>query len=719
MVVQHNLRAMNSNRMLGITQGSLSKSTEKLSSGYQINRAADNAAGLSISEKMRKQIRGLSQASQNAEDGISAVQTAEGALTEVHDMLQRMNELAVQASNGTNSELERDSIQAEIEQLTTEIDRVAETTKFNEAYLLKGRKDTFTKTLNSYDAGLKGVMSDDGGKTATFTATLKVGESVDIAGKQYNIISGYTKKDVDGDGEEEEIGGAEELSNVQQAVKDMKNGETVTIEGTAYKASGSGDSITFEAGTGTKYTIDEIVGKVKEGTTVKIDGYNDGKLLIARDYSKETNITAAEAAEKIQTALTQANNIGATKDAATVTFEDPKTGEVQTIEKGGSVKANTDLIAYDGTKIVNIAKDDDITEYAKENSGYTLFKQVAGTLTLTDDDKSKSDLLFSHTTDTVAGAVYVQKDTALTDALDYVDGVNNHEVTVATGYTAYEAADLNEVGDFTDATHEAYAKLVADDAATGSSFDIKFETVGSQEMAEGQNALTAAIKAGNIKYTASAANADGVFSHDFAGDSKLDINEKGVVSYNGTTIATITATTPTAAGSFTLDLDGDPKDAEYKAVEGTDYVFTITKGTTEVKQDLNLALHVGADADMTNKISVSIGSMDSKGLGIADINVSDDSGIAATYAIDAIEQAIKTVSAQRSALGAVQNRLEHTINNLDNVIENTTSAESQIRDTDMATEMVKYSNANILAQAGQSMLAQSNQANQGVLSLLG
>ena len=119
MVVQHNLRAMNSNRMLGITQGSLSKSTEKLSSGYQINRAADNAAGLSISEKMRKQIRGLSQASQNAEDGISAVQTAEGALTEVHDMLQRMNELAVQASNGTNSELERDSIQAEIEQLTT------------------------------------------------------------------------------------------------------------------------------------------------------------------------------------------------------------------------------------------------------------------------------------------------------------------------------------------------------------------------------------------------------------------------------------------------------------------------------------------------------------------------------------------------------------------------------------------------------------------------
>ena len=138
MVVQHNLTAMNSNRMLGITTGAQAKSTEKLSSGYKINRAADDAAGLSISEKMRKQIRGLTQASSNAQDGISAVQTAEGALTEVHDMLQRMNELAVKAANGTNSEDDRQYIQDEINQLVTEIDRVAETTKFNETYLLKG-----------------------------------------------------------------------------------------------------------------------------------------------------------------------------------------------------------------------------------------------------------------------------------------------------------------------------------------------------------------------------------------------------------------------------------------------------------------------------------------------------------------------------------------------------------------------------------------------------
>ena len=138
MIVQHNLRAMNSNRMLGLTQAGQSKSTEKLSSGYKINRAADDAAGLSISEKMRRQIRGLTQASANAEDGISCVQTAEGALAEVQDMLQRMNELAVKGENGTLTSTDRSYIASEVSQLMSEIDRVKQTTTFNEKSLLDG-----------------------------------------------------------------------------------------------------------------------------------------------------------------------------------------------------------------------------------------------------------------------------------------------------------------------------------------------------------------------------------------------------------------------------------------------------------------------------------------------------------------------------------------------------------------------------------------------------
>ena len=151
MVAQHNLTAMNSNRMLGITQGAQAKSTEKLSSGYKINRAADDAAGLSISEKMRKQIRGLTQASANAQDGISAVQTAEGALNEVHDMLQRMNELATKAANGTMSSSDKNDVHNEIKQLSIEIDRVATTTKFNETYLLNG---TGKSSANKWDGAL-------------------------------------------------------------------------------------------------------------------------------------------------------------------------------------------------------------------------------------------------------------------------------------------------------------------------------------------------------------------------------------------------------------------------------------------------------------------------------------------------------------------------------------------------------------------------------------
>ena len=390
MVVQHNLQAMNSNRMLGITTSSQSKVTEKLSSGYKINRAADDAAGLSISEKMRKQIRGLDQASANAQDGISSVQTAEGALGEVHDMLQRMNELAVQAANGTNSTSDRTAIQNEIKQLTTEIDRVAETTKFNETYLLKGdvKGSTKTITLKPHDAGLKGSMGE-----------------VDMTKTQPEV----------------------------------------------------------------KFTVPQL----KESDTIMIGG---------KQYTIKT-------------------------------------------------KENKDL--------------DEITDV----QAYNLMKA--------------------------------------------------------------ELKKANEIG------AEDTTKVVVDGAG--------------------------------------------------------------------------------------------PK-------------FTIKLGQHTVAKPLAFNLHVGADADMTNKISVNIETMNSAYLGIKDLNVVDNKdvspGAQATYAIDAIADAIQKVSDQRSALGAVQNRLEHTIKNLDNVVENTTAAESQIRDTDMASTMVEYTKNNILMQAGQSMLAQANQSTQGVMSLL-
>ena len=476
MVVQHNMQAANANRMLNVTTSAQSKSTEKLSSGYRINRAADDAAGLSISEKMRKQIRGLDKASSNAEDGVSSVQTAEGALTEVHSMLQRMNELAVQAANGTNSDTDRGAIQDEISQLTTEIDRVAETTKFNETYLLKGGDGTKKEYMTAHDAGLKGTLTD-GATTATFkiaAGALDSGKNVTIGGKEYSI---GTAKD------------------------------TVTTE--VKKAATAGDQVTVNGKTYT-YTTKAGTGKDQAGWVAG-------------------STTPAE---------------GATLD----------------------IKA-ADFAAKDGDKI---------------------------TLKLTGKE-----------------------------AVSYA------------------------VADFTDGVSKSDSSVISADKA------IELIT----------NELTAA---NNIGTTGQA--------------------------------ATI------AAGTT------------YDAATGA--TFNINKGYAEVADKLSFSLHVGSDADMTNKITVDIETMNSSYLGIKGLNVNDDSGIAGTYAVDAISDALQKVSEQRSSLGAVQNRLEHTIDNLDNVVENTTTAESRIRDTDMAEEMVNYSKNNILAQAGQSMLAQANQSNQGVLSLL-
>ena len=433
MVVQHNITAMNANRMLGVTTTGQAKSTEKLSSGYKINRAADDAAGLSISEKMRKQIRGLSQASDNAEDGISCVQTAEGALTEVHSMLQRMNELAVKAGNGTMSEDDRQNVQDEIDQLVDEIDRVSETTKFNETYLLKG-DDTGAKT---YSASYKTPVTNDIGYAANKTA---------------------------------------------------------------------GDLVWYAEGGTTKLTLDELKSDYLEvGTDGKV-ALKKGKKL----YTEAANTT---------------NEYGA--------------------QLNDKIAAVTDIQAVLTAKSTALTKQDG---------------------------------------------------TAITEA----------------GLADYFDADGTYKGGL-------YKAATADGAAT---------EVGAEQIAN------------YVKVTASNAS------------------------------------------------------------------------------DLLLSFQVGADTTSENKITVTMQSMSAKSIGVDQLKVTGKDSTNADAAVNTISDALAKVSKQRSALGAVQNRLEHTISNLDNVVENTTSAESRIRDTDMAEEMVSYSKNNILMQAGQSMLAQANQQNQGVLSLL-
>ena len=190
MVVQHNLQAANTNRQLGITTSAQAKSTEKLSSGYKINRAADDAAGLSISEKMRSQIRGLNKASSNAQDGVSLVQTAEGALNETHSILQRMNELATQAANGTNTSVDRSAIRAELDQLTSEINRIQSTTQFNTMNLLDGTFSGATKQMKLQVGALSGQSINF--SIANMCAT-KIGLKTDLSVSTFTKAGSYMK----------------------------------------------------------------------------------------------------------------------------------------------------------------------------------------------------------------------------------------------------------------------------------------------------------------------------------------------------------------------------------------------------------------------------------------------------------------------------------------------------------------------------------------------
>ena len=650
MVVQHNLTAMNSNRMLGITTSAQAKSSEKLSSGYRINRAADDAAGLTISEKMRKQMRGLDRASTNAQDGVSAVQTAEGALTEVHSMLQRMNELANQASNGTNSTSDRDAIQAEIEQLTTEVDRVAETTKFNETYLLKGNADgaKSVKNVNAHDAGLAGKLVDNGDGTSTFKLdkALEDGDKVTIAGKEYTI--GSTTASADG----------------YAKLTDLGN-KTLNV----------GDSITYKDGG--KDVTATLVDKVKNeaanyatGDTIKIDGKD---YTIAANTNLSTgDLSAADAEKLVSEALQNGKEASIT-----------------------SKKAATGIYGAGEAIDVKIVADLENTPTSKEvsslDAGGTAGKAVkaselAGKLTHTlgkgDTVTIKGDSKVATTSD--PAAMKTIKDVVKQLQSDQTANGGAPADTVTIGTKTFTVADKTDVG--------ADKYTVDDILALLNDSDEVSITANSTEA---KNAMSAADLTSGDTYTAV--------------ETKVASNDENVLSVKDA--YKMMAEELTKASSIGTDTAATVK-------SNNSGEFTITQGSVEVKNSLSFNLHVGADADMTNKITVDIDAMDAAGLGIKGINVSDNNGSSATYAIDAIADAISKVSSQRSALGAVQNRLEHTIANLDNVVENTTAAESRIRDTDMAEEMVTYSKNNILAQAGQSMLAQANQSNQGVLSLL-
>lgn len=537
MVVQHNMSAMNANRNLGITTGLQAKSSEKLSSGYRINRAADDAAGLSISEKMRSQIRGLNKASDNAQDGISLIQTAEGALNEQHSILQRMRELSVQAANGVETDDDREAVQNEISQLQDELTRISETTEFNTMKLLDGSRSGSAATTGS--------------------------------GPKFGIVDGT-------------LDGALVTSNVA-GIKVATSALATTKEGQETAIwDATGKTLTLNLSLNKVYTQDEIDELIEN--------------------AKQEDSTATGTPAEVKVSLKNGTfNADSTTTAGTATE-----AGVKSVSDEGTVTGfvGADTIQFTANK------------YGKEFDGTTFdfaFDKEAGK----EEVETNNAIAISGTNTITAGA---------------------YTIHLAAG-KEYTAADLEDI------LKEA-----------GFDFDVTLSGATPDE----PNTLFA---------TSGAATVSQITMGDTAG--------KGLGSA--------------------------------KAMWGQEGYDGVSTGD-------GITLQIGANEGQT--MSFSLENMSARALGVDGNKVDLSTQAGAQKATSTIDAAIKKVSEQRGKMGAIQNRLEHTIANLDTAAENTQNAESRIRDTDMAEEMVEYSKNNILAQAGQSMLAQANQSTQGVLSLL-
>lgn len=546
MVVQHNLNAINANNKMNINVSGTKKATEKLSSGYQINRAGDNAAGLAISEKMRSQIRGLSQATKNANDGISLIQTAEGGLNETHSILQRMRELAVQSANGTyQDDTNREAIQLEVDALKSEIDRIASSTEYNGMKLLDGSL---------------------GGSQGTTEYGAKYG-SVSIA--------------------DTDLKGATVTSNIA--------GVTIT---TAYTASGKGGENAIWSADGKNLTMNLVSGATY--TQKDIDN-----LIANATQSKDAGQEQAPAEVSVKLA-----------------------NGVMTASKAGATTATTAGLRATGSDDTNI-------------------------LTLIGDGTNgahgSSDKI-TFTANTYGKAYDTGMAAKITISTDVAAGKENVEVT--------KAAKPADAGPGT--------------AATAAEIKLHLSTGKSYTEKDIENILKEAGYDYSVKLE-DTKNTDG------DADGKIYFNVKG--------------------------------DAEVAITDGAGV------GKASVPNNgKGLTFQIGANGVEDQRVTLNVNDMSSSAIGVANADVSTQDS--ANAAIDMVDAAVKTVSMQRAGLGALQNRLEYTVNNLTTTNENLTAAESQIRDTDMATEMINYTKNNILQQASQAMLAQANQQPQAILQLL-
>lgn len=723
--INHNVLSLQTYSSLTKTSGRLEKSIQKLSSGLRINSAADDAAGLAISEKMRRQIRGLNRATMNAQDGISMIQTAEGALNETHSMLQRMRELAVQSSNDTLTSNDRLEIQKEVNQLRNEIDRIARTTEFNTKKLLDGSQSSL---ISSSSKSVKGVVTgntDGGGDYNVSIALLKGGIS------QMQRSQTFTNKDTgnlaEGNTQLQSIAqfydenGVFVLDSPQTLTLSGNSGaEPITIDGQMtldQLAAGIQQALAGKSGLGISNSQAGVVGTASTAVA-GMGGYlqivsgsagDEGKFSIAgpQKVVDAIGLGVTRKAENNLVQLTLRDSFGNVRNVRTSSDVAPglldgidvqfasqaaQTSGVGGLESGLNITADETFQISAGGVVATVTIS--AGSYSMEGLSRSIDAQtsiISGMDTSVVDGDLR--ISFEPTAASVSSTLNIANASA--DTIGIQNG----------SYSGFYQADKNENNEVQGFTRYRVATATAVAFSVGDGVDTlgftAFTTISVAtsadfvEMNSFQATVNQQLAANNVDVRIDAVNGSLAFSALRVGQENRD------------------AASPIGS-QVTLNI----------ADQDTRNKFGLQNGTVKGSGDTNFRLHVvdnkprfqiGAGQGQTMQISM--GDMSSKALGVDNLDLTTTEG--AQKAMGLLNKALDRVSAERSKFGAYQNRLEHSINNLRNSSSNLTSAESRIRDVDMAKEMIEFTRDQIVSQSGTAMLSQANMIPQGVLKLLG
>ena len=649
MRINTNITALNTYNSYTAANNKIAGSVSKLSSGYAINSAADNAAGLAISEKMRAQIRGLDTASDNSQSAISLVQTAEGALKSTDTILQRMREISVQSSSDTNEDdIDREALQSEFSQLKSEIDEISQDSTFNNQNLLDGSLSTTKLSVGSgtslSGSGMNVSFGNANAGTYTFGVSVKTTQAEVSAAKPTDAESSFATSTLSSSFSDASvsIGADAEASSLLNGNYTLSSSYDSGSDKITVKATGDNGQ-TF-----TKELTDDDFGAITSGGTLAIDFGDDS----------------------FQVTLTAASTLVAGTDASTSEMSALAGAISGTFTVGGGsdkVEEKTAVMAsLTGSKSVELeAGMDNITF----DNGVTVSFQELTAASLDTTSTTTHDATTS---------------TASATSTAHFDGIAT-------------AAGTGDIGDSVSGTYTL-------STATDTDGNISFIATGTNG-----DVYTAAALYDDSGPTAIASDTvladDDAITLDF-GVFSLELSASG---------ATTGAALASEAIGVSIGTDYSEGGYNFESVFGT-ATAGVSNSTIEAKSNTNEGLTIQVGANSGDELSINIDRADSEYLGVKGLNVSTQEG--ASAAIDAVNNAINQVSSQRAYLGAIENRLDYKIDNLGTSSQNLTSAESSIRDVDMASEMTKFTNANILSQAATAMLAQANSLPQNVLSLL-